>query len=376
MDKFATLEPTRLYTSAATTGARFFSLNSAPKASVAPEVIGRLPADLHLVILTYLPVPEFPSYSLCSRRTASLARDERIWGARWNLLGVEKHGLAEVLDDLENRARRRAAASRAAAPPTLAVDHIDDDFGDFTSVNVLTPHPDELGDFVGALQAAGPPPVVSKPTFRTMYIRAHGLLKLTLPALSSPPHLIISDLNRLISSSLRHQAKTLHLLALFLSPGVRPVRDWQSMYSSLRSSMDRFDATLLAAFDLADSKGEEDGMREAAESSWEMWDGIGDWELGKVWAEKREVFYEQGQWEPLDNFRYVAYMNLFMTHDDTYSFRRNGNVLDFDAMDEFISHIVSAITEHGSRATRVFPPPSQVLISFAERVAAEVVRGP
>jgi recyclin-1 len=307
MDKFATLEPTRLYASAATTGARFFSSNSAQKASLKPEFIGRLPADLHLLILIHLPVPDIPAYSLCSRRTASLSRDERVWESKWKHLGVEKHSLSPVLDDLEARALRHAAVSRAAAPPTIPVDHIDDDFGDFTSVNAFSPKPEELGDFVGAFKTAGTslPPVVSKPTFRAMYIRAHGLLKSILPALLTPSHLILSALSRLISPSLRHQAKTLHLLALFLSSDVQPVRRWQSMYSSLRSAMDRFDATLLAAFDLADSKGDEDNMREATESSWEIWDGIGDWEMGKVWADKRELFYEQGQWEPLDNFRYM-----------------------------------------------------------------------
>ena len=44
-------------------------------------------------------------------------------------------------------------------------------------------------------------------------------------------------------------------------------------------------------------------LREAADASWEVWDGPGaEWELGKVWAEKREIFYEQSKWKPLDNF--------------------------------------------------------------------------
>ena len=306
MDKFTILEPTRLYASAANTGARIFSLSTpAQKHVPPPEVIGRLPADLHLLILAYLPIPDVSSYGQCSRRTTTLIRDERVWEPRWKSLGVEKHGLAVVLDDLETRARGQVAAARAAAPPTLAVDNVDDDFGDFTSVNVLAPNPEEMGDFVGALETAEPArsTTVTKSTFRSMYLRAHVLLKTTLPALSSPSHLIVSELSRLIAPSLRHKAKTLRLLALFLSPAVQPVRQWHSLYSSLRWAMDRFDATLLAAFDLADSKGQEENMKEAAESSWDVWDGSGDWELGKVWAEKREVFYEQGQWEPLDNFR-------------------------------------------------------------------------
>ncbi|KAI0657050.1 exocyst complex component Sec10-like protein [Cubamyces menziesii] len=56
-----------------------------------------------------------------------------------------------------------------------------------------------------------------------------------------------------------------------------------------------------------------------------------EWELGKVWAEKREIFYEQSKWKPLDNF----------TKDSE---------LDFTAMVEFIAEILGALQEHGSRA--------------------------
>ena len=73
---------------------------------------------------------------------------------------------------------------------------------------------------------------------------------------------------------------------------------------------------LLSTFDAADGRHDEVGMRSAATASWEVWEGrLGvssvarkreaDWELGRVWAEKREVFYEQGSWRPLDNFTYV-----------------------------------------------------------------------
>ena len=43
-------------------------------------------------------------------------------------------------------------------------------------------------------------------------------------------------------------------------------------------------------------------------------------------------------------------------------------------MDEFMSTLLASIGEHGSRAVRVFPPPAQVIIYFAERLANEVVR--
>ncbi|KAJ7505525.1 exocyst complex component Sec10-domain-containing protein [Mycena galericulata] len=364
MEKFATLEPVRLYNSATTTGARLLSRTQQPslKTPATPPLVGRLPSDLHLLILSYLPIPDFPAYARCAHATAGLSRSETIWEARWKALGVEAHTLGSVLDDLESRSRGQAAASRAAAPPTIPVD---DEFGDFASVDAFAAAPslEEMGDFVGDFGPPTPrkpmtfstPAIPSKPTFRTMFMRAHALLKPLTPALASPPHIILTELSSILSSpSLRQESLTLHLLSLFLSPRVQPLRKWNSMYASLRSAMDRFDANALAAFDAADSRGDEEGMREAAESSWEVWDGDGDWEMGKVWAEKREIFYQQGQWRPLDN----------LTHD---------GALAFDAMDEFMGAILGAISEHGSRAVRVFPPASDVLISFCDRVASEVV---
>lgn len=42
-------------------------------------------------------------------------------------------------------------------------------------------------------------------------------------------------------------------------------------------------------------------------------------------------------------------------------------------MDEFMTHILTALHKDGSTAVRVFPPDSFVVLSFAERVANEVV---
>ena len=42
-------------------------------------------------------------------------------------------------------------------------------------------------------------------------------------------------------------------------------------------------------------------------------------------------------------------------------------------MDEFMAEILAALQEHGSRAVRVFPPDANVLVSFADRLANEVV---
>lgn len=59
--------------------------------------------------------------------------------------------------------------------------------------------------------------------------------------------------------------------------------------------------------------------------------------------------------------------------DKKFDFSKD-NQLDFDPMDEFMSTVLASIAEHGSRAVRVFPPPAQVIIYFAERLASEVVR--
>jgi recyclin-1 len=42
-------------------------------------------------------------------------------------------------------------------------------------------------------------------------------------------------------------------------------------------------------------------------------------------------------------------------------------------MDAFMEVVLAAIADHGARAVRVFPPASQVLILFSERLANEVV---
>ncbi|EEB92884.1 hypothetical protein MPER_08538, partial [Moniliophthora perniciosa FA553] len=361
MDKFTTLQPTRLYNSVLG--------KPTPKPSEnVPKLIGRLPTDVHLLILNHLPIPDFPNYSLTSRAAAALTRTDKIWEKRWKVLGVEKYGLSTVLDDLDAHKKGQVGASRAAVPPTIPVD---DDFGDFASGDLLAGDADEMGDFVGgfdsALAAATSMPAPTAPTapiennYRNQFIRAYNLLKPLTKFLNEPPHVILSSLASALSSSaqpsIRQEALTLCLLSSYLSPHIQPIRQWSPLLSSLRSAMDRFDANLLAAFDISDGKSDESGMRETAESSWLIWVSdhhakTSDWEMGKVWAEKREIFYES-KGNPLDNFT-------------------KSNTLDFDPMDEFMGTIRGAIVEHGSIAVRVFPPESDVLLLFAERVANEV----
>ncbi|TFY76090.1 hypothetical protein EWM64_g7922, partial [Hericium alpestre] len=85
--------------------------------------IGRLPTDLHLLILQNLPVPDIPAYARASRALARLAASDPVWDRRWTALDAEKYAFGLVLDDLAARASKAATD----VPPTLDV--ADDDFG-------------------------------------------------------------------------------------------------------------------------------------------------------------------------------------------------------------------------------------------------------
>lgn len=382
MEKFATLEPVRLYNN---TVSNRFSLtrNTLLTKPSTHALIGRLPADLHVLILTHLPIPDFSAYARASHATAAIADTESIWETRWKALHLHKdQELNEVLDQLEEKTKSETGEKIKQAPPTITVVTADDDFGEFTSstgavaaahthvagAGALDPmdgfgSQDEMGDFVGVTSSSPNAPMTFSPftplaaslsqhlssnggvggsngsfgfheprkdTFKSKYIRAHRLLAPLTAALASPPHLVLSELvqaaiprsvmRRSNSVSIKQQAQVLQLLSLFLAPRVQPLRAWSALYASLRAAMDRFDATLLAAFDVADGKGDEQSMREAALASWGVWKGQRDgvdkrhagggsigfgseleWEMGKVWGEKREVFYMQDRWNPLDN---------------------------------------------------------------------------
>ena len=304
MDKFATLEPVRLY--ASNTGARLFSRGTTSNkdsidASIPQASAGSLPSSLHIVIVYHLPIPDIATYSICSRATRLCAAHDTVWEKRWKALAIDND---PVIHNILEHLQRKTIEKPAAAPPS-------DDFGDFTTAELFSPSsPDVMHDFSGAFQnlhlSAQPTSSSYSHTndsYKNKYIRVHNLLKSLTRILLSPPHLILSQLAEQVSLSLYHEAKILRLLSHFLSPDVQPLRHWQSLYFSLRSAMDRFDSNLLSAFDVADGKGDEEGMKEAATSSWELWDkSSADWEMGKVWAEKKEIFYQQGKWKALDNF--------------------------------------------------------------------------
>ncbi|KAA1472355.1 hypothetical protein DENSPDRAFT_778201 [Dentipellis sp. KUC8613] len=359
MDRIQVLEPVRLHTNVSTHG------------RISP-FIGRLPEDLHLLVLQYLPVSDIPAYARVSRAFARLTLADTIWNRRWAALGVDKYAFASVLDGLAEQARKRAPE----VPPTLDV--ADDDFGDFSSAvapsNTVQPQAlfvdtgiaglNEFGNFVGTVTDLQSIAIATQSqSSRTRYIRAHSLLVPLLPALLAAPHLILSQLFPPPAPNLAFQAKVIHLLSCFLSPAVQPLRDDEcnQARSALRAGAERFEAMLLSVFDAADGRGDEVGMREAAEASWEVWEpdrnslgrnGV-DWEMGRVWAEKREIFYTTGEHRPLDNFT-------------------PSGALNFEPMDEFIGFILDALREHGARSVRVFPPEAGVLLAFADRLASDV----
>lgn len=166
------------------------------------------------------------------------------------------------------------------------------------------------------------------------------------------------------SASLPAQSQALKKLLRFLGKSNQPTRDWGWLRQILGGCCDRFDAICLNAFDKAEARlappratifkgtstlqapgmdtldrsrspaGDTERliMREAAESSWivhvareedredgslnrsrqKSWAGRGfggggamgahdSWELGRVWVEKKEVFYEGSKWDPSEN---------------------------------------------------------------------------
>ncbi|KAG8776685.1 F-box protein: endocytic membrane traffic, recycling ReCYcling 1 [Ceratobasidium sp. 428] len=362
MDKWQTLEPVRLH-----------GPQGQPRLPAVNRrtFIGPFPPEVHMRILAYLPIPSLPSCARVSRAFSRLVRDDRVWKQKYTALGVDLYDLDPAIDVLDDITKHHDATRTIAAANAPAEE---DDFGDFTSAPLSPPMPavaqprlvvSEFGDFVVAGGAEAPTTTQSPPATSAyaQYLRVHRVLIPLLSALLASPHLVLpalfpenaAPLSRLL------QSKILHLLARFLSPAVQPTLNWPNARRALLATLDRFDGGLLGAFDAADGQGDESTMRDCAAASWEAWVAMGEdgrvgeeWEMGRTWAEKREVFYEHGKWDATANLT-------------------PNNTLDFSPMDQFMSHILESISTHGALATRVFPPASRVLPAFAERLATEVI---
>lgn len=305
MDKWTSLEPVKLYASAAN------KLGGASKTKPVPRLayIGPLPLDIHLRILHHLPTFDIPAYAISSRATAQLSNTDSFWQEKCGVLCLDQPAYAGIVADLLTRSP--SANGVASMPPVLSVQSEEDDFGDFASAPLsarqfLDAREGEMGGFIGGPRDI---PTSSQSTSKGKYIQAHILLLELSQLLKSPPHLVLSAMFPPPSPpSLHQQSMTLHLLSLFLSSTTQPAREWIDLRRSLIATMDRFEASLLTSFDAASARDDEAAMTEAAWASWQVWDASGtslEWELGKVWTETREVFYEGGQWDPLKNFMQV-----------------------------------------------------------------------
>lgn len=237
------------------------------------------------------------------------------------------------------------------SPPVLEVSE-DDEFGDFASAPLATTL--QTNNLLGGGSSFGFTPPSSTNTLgphssipngqaidpkfvlRNQYIHAHrSLVRLSRRLLNTAPHLLLSSLFPSSSSSgsppsILDQAHTLALLMRFLSPVLQPTLNWRELRQTLLSAVDRFQASALAAFESASSsiadagtKIEEARMRDAAWASWEVWEEEhlakmastnisklkggadlprGEWEIGRVWMDKLEIFYEGSRWDPSLNF--------------------------------------------------------------------------
>ncbi len=310
MHRWTTLEPVKLYGSKQDPKKPNATDSRRPHVPL-QQYIGPLPVDIHILIIQYLPIPAIPTYALASRALSSLTHDERVWKRCSKLLSLEDPSVSSLLA-LINPSKVNGDVSSTAA--VLDVQNDDEDFGDFASASPTF----NLNRFSSSMTSSA---VMigdtSRSTSRTNYRDAHIILmefcsRLQASA-SIPPHLILSEFFVLPTNdqlNLRQQSKTLRLLSCFLSPDLQPTRGWEDLRATLVAVIDRFQANALATFESADVRGDESRMTEAAWASWECWERptasrntVGnDWEPGRVWADKIEIFYETGQWDPLQNF--------------------------------------------------------------------------
>ncbi|WOO81899.1 Recyclin-1 [Vanrija pseudolonga] len=229
--------------------------------------------------------------------------------------------------------------------------------------------------FFALAPSAGPAaPSTAPGAWYNTYKRKHlELVPLCLHLRSSPsPSATLSllfppDAKTALPPSLEAQGELLLVLLRFLSARLQPLPDWGFLRQSLLAAADRFDSTCLVAFETADSRKDEAGMHTAAEASWRVWDAGGgersEWECGRVWIEKREVFYDTAKWD--------ASENIIKVPDPTGT--ALVKQLDFTPMDAFMSHVLESFRIDAETAVRVFPAGARVVHSFAERLADEVI---
>ncbi|OCF38059.1 recyclin-1 [Kwoniella heveanensis BCC8398] len=393
-------------------------------------LIGRWPENVLLQIIGFLPIPDLPAVARANRACARLVKDERGWEVRCKWLGLDPETAASPRREVPTiKTLPTPKKSSFSIPSRNNRISLDDDFGDFSSQGNEVFEEVDFGDFEAAkpngtsafgggaggrkdnnnnnLLDFDEMPTPSRPTggagnqggrttgffaltptkpkstgpfsnvlpgpYYRAYKSHHSLLLPHCRNIRSSPS-PSSTLSLLFPPSpttalpppLPAQSELLLSLILFLSPRLQPLRDWGFLRQALLAAADRFDSTCLVAFEVADGKKDETGMRVAAESSWRVWEAGGgsrdQWECGRVWVEKREVFYDTARWDSSENIVKVQTTTGAMTRQ-----------LDFTPMDAFISHVLEAFRLDAEMANQVFPPKARVILSFCDRVASDVI---
>ncbi|KDE09280.1 hypothetical protein MVLG_00598 [Microbotryum lychnidis-dioicae p1A1 Lamole] len=157
------------------------------------------------------------------------------------------------------------------------------------------------------------------------------------------------------------RARILASLVRFCQPLVAPTRSVPQRMTVLRntqSAMDFFESALLAEFERADTKGDEQAMKEKAYVLWELNQSPS---VIQVFMQKREIFYDQSH-DPLKNLTKLTSPEGHISDG-----------IDFTAMDTYMRYVLKTVQRDGSLLARAFPPEADVLIFYIERIANDVI---
>ncbi|GAA6011961.1 hypothetical protein JCM11491_000118 [Sporobolomyces phaffii] len=158
------------------------------------------------------------------------------------------------------------------------------------------------------------------------------------------------------------RAQLLSTLSRFCHPLLAPTRSLPQRMTVLRnvqSAMDFFESALVAEFERADTTGDEASMKDKASVLWELNQANS---LSQIFVQKREEAFFDQPFDPLKN----------LTKIETPS-GGQADGIDFSSMDAYMGHILSILTREGSLIARVFPPESDALVYFLDRLATDVV---
>ncbi|GAA5893611.1 Rcy1p [Sporobolomyces salmoneus] len=158
------------------------------------------------------------------------------------------------------------------------------------------------------------------------------------------------------------RAQLLSTLSRFCHPLLAPTRSLPQRMTVLRnvqSAIDFFESTLVADFEKSDQARDEGNMREKAKVLWELNKGNS---LSQIFVQKREEVFFEREFDPLQN----------LTKIETPS-GGQADAIDFSSMDSYMSSVLSILSREGSLIARVFPPESDVLLYFLDRLSNDVV---